>query len=177
MTTKPPRLILGVDPGLTGAIALLDPTTEPPTLLSIFDMPIEEVRGHRIVDPYRLGTLIDGHAKDVRLAVVEDVGAMTYTQRRQDGSLEVRGQGAASSFNFGKATGVVHGVLAACMVPILLVKPAVWKCAMGLSSSKDLSRERAKKAFPAFEKLFQRKMDDGRAEAALLAMFARRYLK
>lgn len=80
-----------------------------------------------------------------------------------------RGQGAAASFEFGKSQGVVLGILSALEIKTILVKPAVWKSMLNLSSDKSLSRTRASSIFPRKAGQFARKKDDGNAEAALLA--------
>lgn len=161
-------LVIGIDPGLSGAIAFYDAAAK--TLLSVHDMPLQSANSpsaKRAIDPYSLSILIDGHAKSTALAVVEEVSGGVYTNARG----ERRGQGSAASFNFGKAAGLVHGILATCMIPMAMVKPAVWKLLMGLDRDKTHSREMAATFFPQFRELFARKKDDGRAEAALLAYF------
>lgn len=158
-------IVLGVDPGISGAIASFNAASG--KLMSVHDMP-SLTRGNRHeVDTFRLASIVDLFARSMVLAVVEDVGGMTYIDKRG----ERRGQGSAASFAFGKSTGVVIGVIAAYMVPIRYVSPSAWKIAMGLSADKDLSRTRAGALFPTFKDEFKRKKDDGRAEAALMAYY------
>lgn len=165
------HIILGIDPGLSGAIAFYDLTHH--RLQQVTDMPLiphqtnKKGPERRVLDAVALATLIDAYSRRTILAVIEDVSAMTYVDKHG----ETRGQGAASSFKFGKAAGIVHGICAACYIPILPVKPAIWKSLMGLSRDKDLSRSHASKLFPDHAQNWQRKKDDGRAEAALLAYF------
>ena len=158
-------MIAGVDPGKSGAIAFWDEELRD---LRLFSMPLVDGRRGGDVDRYQLATLFELHRPE--LAVVEEVSAMVYVA--QDGT--TRGQGAAASFNFGRGYGSVLGVLAALGIPVLFAKPAVWKSALGLSSSKDASRVLAARIFPAFSRSFSRKKDDGFAEAALLAKFGQR---
>ena len=55
-----------------------------------------------------------------------------------------------------------------------LHSPAAWKRAVGLSlASKDASRSEAIRRWPAHAACFARVKDDGRAEAALIAVAAR----
>lgn len=153
-------MIIGIDPGVKGAMAFLPNHPESP--LSVIDMPhsIESI----------VSSIKEKHEREkIRFAVIEDVTAMTYVNARG----EVRGQGAKASFNFGFGTGVLHGALAAIGIPTYQVKPATWKAVFGLSSNKDLSRELAARKFPALALSFARKKDDGRAEAALLALFGK----
>jgi crossover junction endodeoxyribonuclease RuvC len=159
-------LVLGVDPGLSGALALYDWSSG--ALVSVTDMPTFSPKlGKQQLNVHGLTTWLDGYAPKIRLAVVEEVGAMTYV----DSGGQTRGQGAAASFNFGKGYGVLIGALATCMVPIHFVRPSVWKMIVGVTRDKDTSLELARKLFPAHLDQFKRKKDDGRAEAALLARF------
>ena len=81
------------------------------------------------------------------------------------------------SFNFGRSTGVIHGVLGALSVPFTLVQPAQWKSSVDLrrgvnetqSQVKTRARELASKLWPSEADLFKRVKDDGRAEACLIA--------
>lgn len=158
-------LYIGLDPGLRGAFAVLDSINRH---LIVHDIPTTTKKnGRDDVDPYELAALTEKYARRVRYAIVEDVNAMVYTNAQG----ERRGQGAAHSFAFGKAFGVAIGVLGAFYIPIIPVKPAVWKTLMGLSSDKNRSRAKASEMFPLNISDFARKKDDGRAEAALLAHF------
>jgi crossover junction endodeoxyribonuclease RuvC len=74
-------------------------------------------------------------------------------------------------FGFGRSLGVVEGVLAALNVPVTYVAPATWTKALGKAAGKDASRQRAIELFPAMSEHFKRVKDDGRAEAALIAMW------
>jgi crossover junction endodeoxyribonuclease RuvC len=160
------NLVLGVDPGLSGALAFVE-VGERCKLISVQDMPLFPSPAKREIDVTALASSIDAYSKQTRFAVIEDVHAMTYIDARG----ERRGQGAAASFAFGKAAGIAHGIIASCMIPSFFVKPSVWKVLMGLSSNKNLSREKASKLFPGSEHHWKRAKDDGRAEAALLAYF------
>ena len=51
------------------------------------------------------------------------------------------------------------------------VIPRVWKGYFGLSSDKEQSRLKAIALFPDCANLFSRKKDEGRAEAALIALW------
>lgn len=153
--------ILGVDPGLHGAIALLYPDDG----IEVFDMPITTrvVNGKtkNRIDAYQLGDWVAQNAPRIQLAVVEAVGAMP-------------GQGVTSSFGFGFTAGVIQGVLAACDVAIHEVHPQKWKRHYGLlGQPKDASRAAASQRMPGAAHLWPRKKDDGRAEAALLALYGK----
>lgn len=163
--------VLGIDPGLSGAIALLDIRTKEPHV--IYDMPTHEIKGKRKIDLYKLVHLIEVNALHTKYAFIEDVGAGVFTGPGE----KKRKQGAVSAFNFGNAHGIATGIVASFMIPIYFVKPAVWKLSMGLSRDKDASRQKASHLFPKHSNKWSRKCDDGRAEALLLAVFGSRYLK
>ena len=164
-------IYLGIDPGLSGALAVLHIREHGlPIQLDVFDMPILaiEVNGKvkRRVDLPGLSwyletpSLIKANRREtIALAVCENPNSMPE-------------QGTVSAFNFGYTCGATHGILAALGIPHRLVRPAAWKRAMGLTADKDATRYIASQRFPAFSHLWARKKDDGRAEAALLALYA-----
>lgn len=149
--------ILGVDPGASGALVILETTTGD---LTVLDMPTVEIkRGARMVRQVSAQLLVDllspfqiGHA------YIEKVGAMP-------------GQGVSSMFAFGRAAGVVEGVLAGLRVPLTFVTPQEWQKALRVTGGKDGARHRATQLFPAGSTYFSRKKDDGRADAALIAKY------
>lgn len=149
--------ILGVDPGASGALAILDTDTNN---LEMVDMPVVEVkRGTRLVRQVSAPLLVEALAnKDIDCAVVEKVGAMP-------------GQGVSSMFAFGRAAGVVEGVIAGLRIPLTHVTPQEWQKGMRVVGGKDGSRSRATQVFPNQASLFARKKDDGRADAALMAAY------
>lgn len=157
--TKLSGKIIGVDPGATGAFAILDTDSHH---LTIIDMPTTKIkRGTRQVnqvDAVRLANLLRPHAEGAR-AIVEKVHSMP-------------GQGVVSTFSFGRAAGIIEGVLAALDIPFSLVPPATWTKKMRLFGGKDGSRARAVELFPDQAHLFARKKDDGRADATLIACYA-----
>jgi crossover junction endodeoxyribonuclease RuvC len=148
-------MILGIDPGLNGALAFFDYEKGQ---LTIFDMPVHEVerngKSKREVSPQRLAMLVRGI--DVRRAIVEKVAARP-------------GQGVTSMFAFGRSFGVVEGVLAALNIPVTYVTPQHWRKGMQVREGKHGSRQRATELFPKYAGEFARVKDDGRAEASLIA--------
>lgn len=150
-------LALGVDPGLSGALAIYDMSNR--SLVEVIDMPVRHTGGGKHeVDMQGLSEFMHKYAPSIQLAVIEEVGSRP-------------GQGVVSMFRFGYASGVVAGAVAAHFIRIFFVKPQVWKSLTGLSQNKDLSREKASDLFPAHSQSFSRKKDDGRAEASILAWF------
>jgi crossover junction endodeoxyribonuclease RuvC len=84
------------------------------------------------------------------------------------------GEGAVGAFAFGRSRGVVEGVLGALGVPVTFIAPTSWKRAVGLPAgrdgAKDAARSEAIRRWPDQAGLFARVKDDGRAEAALIAV-------
>lgn len=142
-------IVLGVDPGVSGAIAFYYPGIG---RIAVHDVP---VAGGEISGPH-LASIIKIHSPI--LAVIERVSAMP-------------GNGAVSMFNFGRAYGDVRGVIGALNIPVQYVSPTTWKKYFGLSKDKDLSRKLAIQRFPAVAESFKLKKHDGRAEAALIALY------
>lgn len=142
-------IILGVDPGLSGALVFLDPVAD---TIAAYDMPTTT----DTVDAAEVARLIRLYSPS--FAVIERVHSMPK-------------QGVASTFSFGQSFGIVRGVVAALNIPIHLITPTVWKRRFGLLSvEKDASRTRAIELWPASD-AFRRKKDHGRADAALLARY------
>lgn len=146
-----PPVVIGIDPGIAGAIAALDAATG--HLLWVEDMPALD----KVVNAAALADLLRGEV--IRLAAVEAVHAMPR-------------QGVSSSFNFGRSLGVVIGVLGTLQAPITHPTPAAWKKAAGVTADKASSRRRATDLWPSHATAFKRVKDDGRAEAALIARHA-----
>jgi crossover junction endodeoxyribonuclease RuvC len=149
------RLILGVDPGLAGAIALLGPAGE---LEHLVDLPV--IRDGRLswIDGAALQALLIEtlHGRTAR-AIVERASAMPL-------------QGIASAFNFGVGFGSVLSILQARHLAIELVTATVWKRALGLGSDKAASLHKARLLYPAADLPLAK--HDGRAEALLIAHYA-----
>lgn len=153
-------LLLGVDPGFFGALALYDAKTG--KLVDLIDMPVREARGKKHLDLDSLSVWLDMWSHRIRLAVIEEVSAMP-------------GNGTSSSFRFGYYAGVLVGLIYSRRINMFMVKPAVWKALLGLSPDKALSIKKASELLPMDTWRWVRKKDDGRAEAALLAVMGERW--
>ena len=125
------KYIIGVDPGASGAIAILEDTGK---LVHVFDMPSVEIisggKAKRRVSPEMLAAELRLYADQGAVAYVEQVGAMP-------------GQGVSSMFAFGQAFGIVLGVMAGLAIPTQTVTPAKWKKDMKLNQGKDAARAKA----------------------------------
>lgn len=139
--------IIGIDPGLSGAVALLQDD-----LLQVFDMPTVEVRGRRQIVPSLLAGVL---RHQVDMVVIEHVQG-------------VQGTGATSAFSFGRSFGLAEGLATGLGLPVTLVRPQAWTKALGVSRDKGEHRAIAARLWPRHADLFARVKDDGRADAALL---------
>jgi crossover junction endodeoxyribonuclease RuvC len=142
-------ILLAIDPGsVSGAYAVFF-AKGPPVVddIPVVDRQIDAAFLHRMVRELQ-----------PRAAVVENVSSMPK-------------QGVVSTFRFGVAVGMIHGILACNTVPTHLVAPAVWKRSLGLiGKPKDAARAKAIQMYPAVTGL-TRKMDVGRADALLMGHY------
>lgn len=102
------KYYIGIDPGKSGGIAVIDST-------SIYVTPM--IFDGKMIDFGKMAQWIKIHSmlKEYGvLAVIEKVGAMPK-------------QGVVSMFNFGVSTGGMLGVLGALEIPTMQVTPQTWK--------------------------------------------------
>lgn len=154
--------VIGIDPGLFGAIAVLSSNG---TLLVIHDMPVfavtkriggkDRVRHH--VNVHEVGTILRPFVG--QRAIVELVNALPNN-------------GAVQAFQFGFATGAIHGAAGALGMRLETVRPQEWKKHFGLPADKSAARQFATRRWPSFAEKFKRVADDDRAEAALIGLYA-----
>ena len=152
-------IIIGIDPGLSGGIAVLENNK----VLNMFDMPVmpEGKKNKRQLNSAQLVSLIKENIKsDEEIAVVvEQVNAMP-------------GQGVTSMFNFGQTFGAIKGICAALGLPIFFVRPSKWKKHFELiNSSKDASRTKAIEMYPSLSDDLAKKKDVNKSDAILIARF------
>tara|TARA_B110000967_G_C18600661_1_gene419067 strand:+ start:79 stop:579 length:501 start_codon:yes stop_codon:yes gene_type:complete len=153
--------IIGIDPGLSGGIAILENNI----VKEIFDMPVmpEGKKNKRQLNSAQLVVLLKNNVNlnsiEDSVIVVEQVNAMP-------------GQGVTSMFNFGQTFGAIKGVAAALGLPIFFVRPAKWKKHFDLiKSSKDASRTKAIEMYPNLSDKLSKKKDVNKSDAILIARF------
>mgnify|MGYP006191190919 FL=1 len=151
--------IIGIDPGLSGGIAILEDNV----IKVLFDMPVmsDGKKNKRQLNSALLVRLIKDNIKDTEdtVMVVEQVNAMP-------------GQGVTSMFNFGQTFGAIKGICAALGLPIFLVRPAKWKKHFELiNSSKDASRTKAIEMYPSISEQLSKKKDVNKSDAILIARY------
>ena len=151
--------IIGIDPGLSGAIAILENNK----VINIFDIPVmsEGKKNKRQLNSALLVSLLKENIinNEEVVVVVEQVNAMP-------------GQGVTSMFNFGQTFGAIKGICAALGLPIYFVRPSKWKKYFELiNSSKDSSRTKAIEMYPKLSEQLSKKKDVNKSDAILIARF------
>lgn len=158
--------VVGIDPGLSGAIAEIDRATR--RVIVVHAMPTAMTAGgDRVVCEVGLWRLVE--SLRTHLFVVEKVTCFSSKNPREKIS-------AKSMFNFGNGFGKIEAVLEAAGVRRTYVEPTIWKRGLGIASAKTrpirkaLAIQRANQLFPGQgEEWWPNKSDDGKAEAALIA--------
>ena len=130
--------IFGIDPGLSGALAILDEKK----IFEVIDLPTmsDGKKNKKQLNSAHLSKYIQSNIIDLNKSavVVEQVNAMP-------------GQGVTSMFNFGQTFGAIKGICATLNLPIYFVRPSKWKKHFELiNSSKDASRTKAIEMYPTF---------------------------
>lgn len=181
--------VLGIDPGLDGALALLRKTQDGDQLVSVWDMPTATRNGKRHVDIGKLWDLlrldIYSIGRTVYLmdppafyTVIEQVRAMP----RHMGGKEIK-MGAQSSFNFGEGFGIIRALAHAVQAgSVKTVEARVWKLRAGLiGEPKEAALDKVLSLYPG-EGVFTPKRGKlrkanaiGRADAALVATYGQSY--
>ena len=151
--------IFGIDPGLTGALAILDEKK----IVDVIDLPTmsDGKKNKKQLNSAHLSQYISDKILDLSnsVVVVEQVNAMP-------------GQGVTSMFNFGQTFGAIKGVSAALKLPIFFVRPSKWKKHFELiNSSKDSSRTKAIEMYPSLSDNLAKKKDVNKSDAILIARF------
>lgn len=165
--------VIGIDPGLSGAVVAVDDNMKP----WVFDTPTFEVTRNKAKRrKYDFAEML----KILRMFVAghTDVRAAIEFQQAMPSSLQGRAQGTASSFATGYGYGAWCMALAAVEIPFEEIHPATWKAKLlgGAKGDKGAAIIRAKQLFPLAADDLQRVKDHGRAEAMLIAEYARRHV-
>lgn len=145
-------IYIGIDPGKSGAIAAIQSGEA-----IVWDCPLVG----KNQDFGGMAKLLESATGEGAIAAIEQVCSF--------------GMGRQSAFIFGCNYGAWQALCLARDVPLHLVRPQVWKRAIGLprQATKDDSRAIAMRLFPQCRDRLTRKKDDGRAEALLLAQWCK----
>lgn len=175
-------LYIGIDPGFTGAVAVIDTDFD---MVSFWDTPTAQVKTaprrktvqdvlenrkpkHGVKQEYLPSQMavILRDLKDANCHVwLEKVGAMP-------------GQGVTSMFRFGVGFGLWQGIIAALELPMTLVTPQAWKKEIMVAvSDKDATRIKAQSLYPSCVKDLCMIKHQGRADALMIAEYGRRTFK
>ena len=151
--------IFGIDPGLSGALAILDEKK----IYEVIDLPTmsDGKKNKKQLNSAHLSKYIQSNIIDLNksVVVVEQVNAMP-------------GQGVTSMFNFGQTFGAIKGISASLNLPIYFVRPSKWKKHFELlNSSKDASRTKAIEMYPTFADQLSKKKDVNKSDAILIARY------
>lgn len=145
-------VVIGVDPGLKGGIAVLNDNQ----LVLIDDMPV--------VDKQTNAALLADFAR-------RWPGALVAVEVQQ----AMPAQGRSSTLKTGKGWGTILGVFTALGHRVVDVRSQEWKPSFRLKGKdKEASRAYAIRLWPERSEAFARKRDEGRAEAALIALHVSR---
>lgn len=153
---------IGIDPGLTGAVAIIGSSD-----IVFSDIPILNVlTGKKNKPEYNIAEMVRMIKEIIKndqrsfCVGIEKVHAMPK-------------QGVTSSFNFGKGYGIWLGIISAFEIPYTLITPRAWKKVMmeGMGKEKDASRLRAIQLFPQCAQELNLKKHHGRADALLIAEY------
>jgi len=152
------RTVIGIDPGLDGAIAVMDGIGSP----VVYDMPTVRLEksggGHRR----------DYELKELWLKIILGPFDLMVIERLQPMPSDKRGM--IGAFSIGRSLGILEGMATALGKPFIRVLPTVWKRRYGLlGQGKQASRVRAMERFPTVD--LSKKKHDGRADALWLALY------
>ena len=161
----------GIDPGSTPHVCVFNPDASERCGLrwQFFDVPsmLFGVSSER-VDAFALSTFLQRTSPDK--VFVENVGPRPMARGRA--------QGVASTSKFLRAAGYCEAVPMALGFPVVPVAPQTWKRYFEIPSygddtkaAKEHSRRLMLQLEPSLCSMLKRKLDHGRAEAALIAMY------
>jgi crossover junction endodeoxyribonuclease RuvC len=159
-------LVMGIDPGFSGGITILDDKG----IICCTAMPVINIEKGRTLDANRIKSLLKTITVEDKYHIfIELVHSMPR-------------EGVCSAFNFGLSTGRIIGMIEAYEIPFTKVLPQEWKKHMmaGMDKSdKRLSIIRAMQLQPGFNFFATQqctKPHDGMAESYLIAEYGRRIL-
>jgi crossover junction endodeoxyribonuclease RuvC len=161
-------IVIGIDPGLSGAIAFIPRQGES----WVEDMPVLTLSAtgfvKRALNPHGLSRILRAHVSSLDL---DPVNPVVFIERVN----AFPGQGVASMFSLGMSFWGAFSVAATLAYETRLVEPKDWKRHFHLAKDKDLARGMAQRLFPHID--LSRVKDHGRAEALLIAAYGRHLLK
>jgi crossover junction endodeoxyribonuclease RuvC len=149
---------LGVDPGLSGALAIVETVNDIPMLVDATDMPCTGSGTKARVDVIAAAEWIAKHAPST-----------AYIERAQ----AFPGRGARSGFVYGRSVGSSIELSSHSTAFLTASSKPQWKRRLHLNKDKEAARQRALQLFPSQHALLARMKDHGRAETALIVVASR----
>lgn len=150
---------VGIDPGISGAIAVINAHNE---VCKVYDLPLEQIGKKRRIDALQLA--------DILKSILSHYNVIACALERVSSSPQ---QGVGSAFTFGDTSGVIRGAISTLGLRLFFITPQKWKSNFHLvGKEKDESRRTALQYFPDAVEMLKRKKDVDRAEALLLALSA-----
>jgi hypothetical protein len=162
-------LFIGVDPGISGALAALICADKDGAAFvsNAIDIPTMPDGKNREVDPLAIEAWVLSLPEKPTKAFIENVTPMPSFGPP---GVERRSMGAASAFRFGGATYAIRTVFRMMRIRVDLIHPMTWKAHFKLKGGdKESGRQLALRLHPEAAHLMQRKKDHQRAEAILIA--------
>lgn len=165
-------IVLGIDPGLSGGLALV--AGSPGQRLRLIDAMDVPVHGDAAKRRVNVGAVLDFIQRNA-----PDRGLIERAQLIPDQNISAGGI-------YMRAVGALEACVEGLGVPLLIIESSAWKKYHGLSRKslpeglsrtqataafKENSRQRAILLFAGNHRLFDRKKDHNRAEAALIAAY------
>lgn len=153
---------IGIDPGLTGAIAVIaGKEGKRQGLVGVYDLPVC-ARG--------LGTgLVRNQIAPALLKILLEPLVTMHAKAMIESPLSFQGQGMTTTCSLFLSAGIIEGVVSAMGFDYQVVQPSEWKRAMGLTADKNLSLTVARRLYP--DAPLSLKKHHNRADAILLAQY------
>ena len=170
--------VLGIDPGLDGALAFLSDNGK----LEVFDMPTIKVpTGRKSKKTGKMGTKREYDFARIRQLLLDYNPVFTVIEELQIGGKPGEFKQSAQSISTtSKNYGILVGLLFGCNLSYEEVRAAVWQKEFfkgKTGNTKELSYNSACKLFPEYCNLFmgvRGGKKDGRTDSSLISLFARR---
>ena len=158
---------IGIDPGVSGAVAAIGPNS-----CDVEDIPTIEMGGTgrtvRKIDGLALAKMLRRFvpAGEPCMVVLEDVHVMPSSK-----------SGSAANTSLLHSKGVIEGVLAVLRMQTELVNSQRWKGKFGLKADKKMALEKARTLYPVLATShLGRVSDHNRAESLLMAHYGKVWL-
>lgn len=170
-------IIVGIDPGLTGAIAVIESDIGGDGIYShfvidVFDIPVEPNGNGKVKNRVHAAALDDIlQLVEPHLIILEK---QMYRPVFRPGSKKPAPAGGSSTFSLGDTYGVIRTCCALTDGEVKEISPTVWKKSLGLGKNKRDSIDLSQTLYPEVVKLprpVKLVKHHNRAEAVLLAHY------